>query len=547
MALQSSGSAMRMIHAPSALDHQKPPGLNHSSALKPAGNASSEELALDLGVELRQQASQPKPRHPNESAPAHQKTNPTAPATSARYLAPPNGSLLRAHGSFEEAELDALLHQPMSALPLGPDDADDDAFEHDEQNINLITPQVPISPEEERAQMLARIQKQVNFYYGDRNYPTDKFLRKHTKAHPDGWVPIATLAAYKKMKKLTQDIDLIAEALEDVDIVELSPDRLNVRRCAPPVKSDAASICSTTVVATGFDGTWIDLSRHLAHFGHIVRARRLQPEDPLPAEVHEVCPNEHLLPASLRQRTGPIWLVEYDYADEAMDAVIAMEGRRDLQIGVLYKKPRKKQIRLGTCPSPTALMMVSSGSRSQTASPVPRSRFNSTGPRRDGRDHSHDGAHNVPHLQQFVARQEDDFRRRAQSLESQQVRRPMPTDQRPRTQSTNARRYVPPHARGSESPTAHRRQPANAGSTWAPRHGPSALQRQAGPQAPIPARAPSPQGLALTSHRPTNNSAAPQSDGFALAPGHEITQQRRHSNWREVMTPEQLAALGTPI
>jgi hypothetical protein len=87
------------------------------------------------------------------------------------------------------------------------------------------------------------------------------------------------------MKKLTQDVPTLAEALEHSDVVELSADRLSVRRRHPPPKADAATICSTTVVVTNFKQPYTDLSRILAAFGRITRGRCFQPSEPLPRET----------------------------------------------------------------------------------------------------------------------------------------------------------------------------------------------------------------------------------------------------------------------
>eukprot|EP00045_Choanoeca_perplexa_P015695 m.200875 g.200875 ORF g.200875 m.200875 type:complete len:521 (-) comp17056_c0_seq12:1448-3010(-) len=290
---------------------------------------------------------------------------------------------LKEQGSFDDLELTEILNKPMSALPLGPEDgvnhySSDESHDHEHNESELS-----------REDMIARVQKQVNFYYGDRNYPTDKFLRKHTKAHPDGWVPLSVLAIYKKMKKLTQDPELLAESLAPLEVVELSVDRLCVRRRNPPPKEDAATIAATTVVVTNFPHPYMELSRMLAPYGRIARSRCLQPSDPLPAEVAELCPDPTMLPPSLQSRSGTLWLVEYDYADEAATAVNELDGNVPYGVSLLYKKPRKKQLRLGTCPSPSVLMMqgANRNPRSHTSSPVPGGAQTRGGQRHGRRGH----------------------------------------------------------------------------------------------------------------------------------------------------------------
>ena len=40
----------------------------------------------------------------------------------------------------------------------------------------------------------------MDFYFGDANFPKDKYLQKATKKGKDRWVPLATIADFKKMQ-----------------------------------------------------------------------------------------------------------------------------------------------------------------------------------------------------------------------------------------------------------------------------------------------------------------------------------------------------------
>ena len=127
-----------------------------------------------------------------------------------RPAAVPGVKPLREQGSFDDLELQEILRKPMTALPLGPEEdfTDDEelleasqihasalnpsqnhlvALSHDDDDDDdelgtattaAAAPLVPLSPEEEHEAMLAKVQKQVAFYYGDRNFPTDKVSRR---------------------------------------------------------------------------------------------------------------------------------------------------------------------------------------------------------------------------------------------------------------------------------------------------------------------------------------------------------------------------------
>ena len=58
----------------------------------------------------------------------------------------------------------------------------------------------PLSPEEAKAATL----KQIEFYFADANLPFDKFLFTLTRKDPEGWVPIETLASFKRMRPMRE-------------------------------------------------------------------------------------------------------------------------------------------------------------------------------------------------------------------------------------------------------------------------------------------------------------------------------------------------------
>lgn len=78
--------------------------------------------------------------------------------------------------------------------------------------------------------LLAKILKQVEFYFGDANLPRDKFLQEKIKEN-DGWVDLSVLASFSRMKALSEDVSVIAEALgKSSDLLELNEARTCVRR-----------------------------------------------------------------------------------------------------------------------------------------------------------------------------------------------------------------------------------------------------------------------------------------------------------------------------
>lgn len=184
-----------------------------------------------------------------------------------------------------------------------------------------------IEEAEDPATTRARVLKQVNFYFGDRSYPKDKFLRKHARADPvDGYVTLSLVSGYKKMKKITKDLKLMAEALEESEVVELSPDRTRLRRRHPPPKTQAGRLEATVVVENLAASADEALVRPLfAAVGKVIGTRRFRagaeaPEGELPEQLLSELGDLPLHPALRPGALAAVHLVELDFPDEAARA-----------------------------------------------------------------------------------------------------------------------------------------------------------------------------------------------------------------------------------
>jgi len=101
----------------------------------------------------------------------------------------------------------------------------------------------------------AQVKTQCEFYFGDANFVRDKFLRATADAN-DGFVPIATLLTFNRLRALTTSEAAVAACLAESDAVELNEDRTAVRRrAAAPTAADldARAIFTRTYPA---DATW---------------------------------------------------------------------------------------------------------------------------------------------------------------------------------------------------------------------------------------------------------------------------------------------------
>ncbi|WFD31790.1 hypothetical protein MSPP1_002829 [Malassezia sp. CBS 17886] len=123
--------------------------------------------------------------------------------------------------------------------------------------------------------------KQVEFYFADANLPYDKFLFTLSRKDADGWVPIKTIASFKRMKPICDvlGVEGIADALRtSAELLEVDEAGERVRRARELVP--VSDVHSRSIYAKGFpdeyDGLQKELEAFFEQFGKIngVRMRR---------------------------------------------------------------------------------------------------------------------------------------------------------------------------------------------------------------------------------------------------------------------------------
>ncbi|KAK9818454.1 hypothetical protein WJX74_003841 [Apatococcus lobatus] len=76
-------------------------------------------------------------------------------------------------------------------------------------------------------QLAQAVRHQIEYYLSLDNLVRDLFLR--AKMDSDGWIPLAIIAGFNRVRVMTSDVALIAAALLNSLVAELSPDALMVR------------------------------------------------------------------------------------------------------------------------------------------------------------------------------------------------------------------------------------------------------------------------------------------------------------------------------
>jgi hypothetical protein len=79
-----------------------------------------------------------------------------------------------------------------------------------------------------------KIREQIEYYLSDANLSKDKFFREQIQADKEGWVLITHFLNCNKIKTLKLTATQISNAVKDSTKLELSKNKLSVRRVGNP-------------------------------------------------------------------------------------------------------------------------------------------------------------------------------------------------------------------------------------------------------------------------------------------------------------------------
>lgn len=185
-------------------------------------------------------------------------------------------------------------------------------------SVHQSADKLSLTPKQQE-EIKASIREQIEFYFGDANLPTDNFLLKQLKNPKNmtsegvGRVQIATVASFNKIKKLSRDINLIVEALNDSKLLIVSNCKKYIQRSVP------------------IPAEWLDIS---------VRKRRCCRVDSLPADIsiasltklfqkHGKIALVRINNGSHNNVLGRYGIVEFETEQEAIACVRSFQPKRD--------------------------------------------------------------------------------------------------------------------------------------------------------------------------------------------------------------------------
>ncbi|KAF9794147.1 hypothetical protein SFRURICE_009524 [Spodoptera frugiperda] len=117
-----------------------------------------------------------------------------------------------------------------------------------------------------KKQLYENILKQMEFYFSDANLTKDRFLGDLVKNDP--YVPLELFLKFNKVRSLTQDVNDIAKAMKNSTLLELSEDRLKVKRKTPvlPYDADSRTVYVESIPVTA-SREWLE--RVFSDYGHV--------------------------------------------------------------------------------------------------------------------------------------------------------------------------------------------------------------------------------------------------------------------------------------
>ncbi|XP_052179952.1 la-related protein 6A isoform X2 [Diospyros lotus] len=255
-------------------------------------------------------------------------------------------------------------------LPVGSPEIADFHLEEEEAE------EVPPSPEEHQPSQnptLAddlphKIIKQVEYYFSDENPMVEQFILKYATKDEGGFVPIAAIASFKTMRKITRDRSLIVAALKESSLLVVSPDGKSVRRLQPLPVSDAKDqvLCTVLVENLPEDHSIENMQRIFGAAGNIKNVCIRDPnvaresekqtitEKLLNVNLKDVCIHDPNAPRKSRPQMIAEKLltvrlhafVEYETVDAAEKAVAMLNNEQDWRHGMrvkLLKRVGKKK------------------------------------------------------------------------------------------------------------------------------------------------------------------------------------------------------------
>ncbi|CAM9178194.1 unnamed protein product [Chrysoparadoxa australica] len=193
----------------------------------------------------------------------------------------------------------------------------------------------PVTPS-----LLAKIKRQVEFYFGDANFRKDNFLKNEAAKDPDGFVKVSVLLTFNRLKSMTMETSVVLNAIAGSETVKVNEAKDAIARTSPLPEHDDTGKRTVYIKGFGFDNQEVTIefvNELLAGFGTVkmVRLRRNPKKKFLGSVFVEMATEEEVKALCARKeeikyKGKPLWKVftmaEY-FADKEEEAKKYPKGR----------------------------------------------------------------------------------------------------------------------------------------------------------------------------------------------------------------------------
>lgn len=230
--------------------------------------------------------------------------------------------------------------RPSSDEPAESDDSGSDTGGKDSGCEVAPDAEPPYTPPDQ--ELAARIVAQVEFYFSDANITKDAFLLKHVRRNKEGYVSLKLISSFKRVKHLTKDWRVVAEALKRSTKLEINELGTKLRRIEPLPAYDETTPSRTVVaVRMPIDRPTVEnVSRLFAGCGEIALVRVLRPGNPVPADVRQFLNKNPSLVNCVCA------LVEFTESEAAREAMRLQanddEGMKVYELNGVPREPKRK-------------------------------------------------------------------------------------------------------------------------------------------------------------------------------------------------------------
>ncbi|KAI3753829.1 hypothetical protein L2E82_25893 [Cichorium intybus] len=182
----------------------------------------------------------------------------------------------------------------------------------------------------------------VEYYFRDENLRIDKFLLKYLAKDEEGYVPVAVIASFKKMKKLTHHKSFIVAALKESSLLTLSSNEKKVKRVHPFPLTEAldTELCTVLIENLPEDHTIENMKKI---FGEAGRIKKITIHEENATREQTKCSiEEKLLSGNVSCHNSECCVqlhavVEYDTVEAAENAVATLNNEQDWRHGMRVK------------------------------------------------------------------------------------------------------------------------------------------------------------------------------------------------------------------